>query len=474
MSGNFIALTRPGYEIEFAREFRGKVIKGVRGSGVVSVESDADGERKPWKALDPTVFIFARQFFMVFDEVEDAPPEELAVSIGRAALAWRKTLRQATGFHSLMMEAADTEEGRVLLARHQGLEEAVAERLTDFGLVPKRRSGLPRLHIFLDPSGKVLLGLSDPVLGTPWPMGAARIELPSEAPSRSARKLEEAIRVFIPAHELEGRLDAGMRAVDLGASPGGWSWLLSRRGLIVEAVDNGPLDKEVMEFGLVTHVTADGYSYRPQKPVDWLFCDIVGAAPRIARLVANWVKRVMAKEMIFNLKLGEGDRFRQLEEAKKLIFGVARTAGVRIELRLKHLYHDRDEVTGHLVIVAREKVNPAERVPAEVRGKGKSPSPGPRAAGGVEKRGKKVAESGKPVARGPKKTRVGAPKGPKGSRTEVRGGKGDARRGEKPKARPEAGRGSPGKGKTGPGTGKKAIRSAPARKGRKAKAAGRP
>ena len=42
--------------------------------------------------------------------------------------------------------------------------------------------------------------------------------------------------VMIPeerAHELK----AGMRAVDLGASPGGWLWVLAQRGIRVTAID---------------------------------------------------------------------------------------------------------------------------------------------------------------------------------------------------------------------------------------------
>ena len=71
----------------------------------------------------------------------------------------------------------------------------------------------------------------------PCPPGG-RPDLPfvEDLISRSALKLLEAIETFAI------RLAPGMRALDLGASPGGWTQLLARRGLRVDAVDPGALD----------------------------------------------------------------------------------------------------------------------------------------------------------------------------------------------------------------------------------------
>lgn len=358
---NWLAMTRPGYEPEFCREFRGQTVQARTGSGYAVVDAEAEG-RKPWRSLYPGLFTFARQIFMVVGEIE-ADPADLAGEAAAMLMRWRREERQATGFHSLFLEAPDTNEGRALLESMAGVDEELAERLDRMGLIPSQRRGLPRVNLFLVSRGKAVVGVSDPVTGTPWPMGAPKFELPAEAPSRSARKLEEAIEIFIPEGERLKRFKGGMRAVDLGASPGGWTWQLSRRGLIVEAVDNGGLDPVVFDYGLVTHIKADGYSFRPKRPVDWLTCDIVGGAQRIARLVANWVERSLMREAIFNLKLGEGDRTRQVEQAKRIITDAAKKAGVYVQMRLKHLYHDRDEVTAHLVVTGREKMKEEERGP---------------------------------------------------------------------------------------------------------------
>ena len=69
-------------------------------------------------------------------------------------------------------------------------------------------------------------------------------------PNRAYRKLWEAFVVL-------GRFpERGDVAVDLGASPGGWSWLLAELGCRVVAVDKAPLDAAVADLGQVSSVRA--------------------------------------------------------------------------------------------------------------------------------------------------------------------------------------------------------------------------
>ena len=79
----------------------------------------------------------------------------------------------------------------------------------------------------------------------------------------------------IDDRERERWLKPGMSAVDLGAAPGGWTWQLVRRSIRVTAIDNGPMDRALMDSGVVTHLREDGFRYRPKKPVDWLVCEKV-------------------------------------------------------------------------------------------------------------------------------------------------------------------------------------------------------
>jgi 23S rRNA (cytidine2498-2'-O)-methyltransferase len=170
--------------------------------------------------------------------------------------------------------------------------------------------------------------------------------MPSGAPSRSTLKLAEALAHFLGDEEVERRLGPGMSAVDLGASPGGWTWQLVRRGLFVTAVDNGSMDAALLETGQVKHRRADAFAFRPPEPVDWMVCDVVESPSRVATLAARWVAEGWCRETIFNLKLPMKKRWEEVGRAREIVD--AAFAGAPYRLALRQLYHDREEVTAWL------------------------------------------------------------------------------------------------------------------------------
>jgi 23S rRNA (cytidine2498-2'-O)-methyltransferase len=176
-------------------------------------------------------------------------------------------------------------------------------------------------------------------------MGIPRLRMPGGAPSRSTLKLAEAIVTFLGNRELE-LLRPGMRVVDLGAAPGGWTWQLARRGLRVTAIDNGPLKGSVRDDPLVTHVRADGLTYAPRRPVDWMTCDIVEQPARIAVLVARWIGEGHTRHAIFNLKLPMKKRYDEVERCSAIVGEALARSRSRHHFALRQLYHDREEVTG--------------------------------------------------------------------------------------------------------------------------------
>ena len=64
--------------------------------------------------------------------------------------------------------------------------------------------------------------------------------------------------MLLDADERSRLLQADMRAADLGAAPGGWTWVLTRHGLNVTAIDNGPLRAQLLDSGRVEHLRTDG------------------------------------------------------------------------------------------------------------------------------------------------------------------------------------------------------------------------
>jgi len=198
----------------------------------------------------------------------------------------------ATPYASLRLETADTNDGKKLSGLTRSLAARLANALTERGVLraTEDRSPAPtaNLHVLFPDGAHAYVGASVAPWASPWTMGIPRLRMPGSAPSRSTLKLAEAFVTFLGDRESDV-LRAGMRAVDLGAAPGGWTWQLAHRGVRVVAVDNGPLKGVVRDDPLVTHLREDGLWYLPKRPVDWLVCDIVERPSRIATLVARWI-----------------------------------------------------------------------------------------------------------------------------------------------------------------------------------------
>jgi len=115
---------------------------------------------------------------------------------------------------------------------------------------------------------------------------------------------------------------------------------------------------KLLESGQVKHRRDDGFHYRPPDPVDWMVCDMVESPSRIARLAARWIAEGWCRETIFNLKLPMKKRREEVERCRAVIDEALGGGGYY--LRFKHLYHDREEVTGYL---ARRAAQPLHSAP---------------------------------------------------------------------------------------------------------------
>jgi 23S rRNA (cytidine2498-2'-O)-methyltransferase len=296
-------------------------------------------DRRAWFA-DFATLVFARQQISGCVILEHGDDDTLSDRILEAARG------ASNRYSAVWFEAPDHERARIRLGKLRAHCEAIEAALRESDIVGARRG--PRLHVcFLD-KDTFAIGRSTLTTTSPWAMGIPRLRFPRGAPSRSGLKLVEALQTFIGERELPQRMRAGRVAIDLGAAPGGWSAALAQRGLRVIAVDNGPIAQAVLATQLVEHRRADAFRFRPDRPVDWMVCDVVAAPARIAALAAQWVERGWCRETIFNLKLPNRDRWQEVLRCQDVIErALSRSAG-RHMLRMKHLYHDREEVTAHL------------------------------------------------------------------------------------------------------------------------------
>lgn len=333
-----LAYCRPGFEGECAQELAahdaalggGGHARAQRGSGFVEfVTPHADALAPRWREL-----VFARQRLRVLGRAREMPVRDRIGALLPIVEA------DARRWHDVWVEAPNGDATRDLAALCRGLNAALLAALKKAARI--ERASRWRLHVCLTSGQDAFVCAADMADSAPWPGGIPRLKFPRGAPSRSTLKLEEALLVLLDEAERERWLKPGMRGVDLGASPGGWTWQLVRRSLHVTAVDNGPMDAELMASGLVDHLRADGFRYRPPRPVDWMVCDMVEQPRRVAARMGEWLAGGWCRQTIFNLKLPMKKRYDEVEAC----LAILRDAVARpLDLRAKQLYHDREEIT---------------------------------------------------------------------------------------------------------------------------------
>lgn len=345
---HLIAHCRAGFEPECRQDLE-RVARDLRAgiefdsdtpSAIVAARVERIDAARSERAAAQHEPVFARSLLSGTGRIAFTTADRITPIIGTARELGRS-------FSRVWLETPDTNGGKTLSGLCRRLQPLLERAMRDEGLLDNSRDDAPRLHVVFVAREAAYIGSSERRTGSPWPMGIPRLRMPPGAPSRSTLKLAEAFLTFLGDDESD-LVRAGMRAVDLGAAPGGWTWQLAYRGLRVIAVDNGALKGDVARDSLVTHVREDGYAYRPRRGVDWMVCDIVDKPSRIAALVARWIGEGDARRCVFNLKLPMKKRYDEVMRCAEAIEQTLSRSGVRHALRLKQLYHDREEVTGYL------------------------------------------------------------------------------------------------------------------------------
>lgn len=346
MFDQIVLLCRPGFEKECAgeiMEFAGELqfpayIQTSESSGYVRLVSSSELSCKELiTQLDFRHLIFTRQWFASNKDILSLPESNRLPDI------LMNIDRFAEDFYELELDYPDTNEGKSLSKFCKLFKPHLLNALKKNNLLSAHARW--RLHLFFTDSHNVITGISPIDNSAAEVMGISRLKMPGRAPSRSTLKLEEAIHWFLSKKQQSELIRNGMTAVDLGAAPGGWTWQLVQRDCLVTAIDNGPMDDELMKTGMVEHIRTDAFTYAPEKKVDWLVCDMAERPLHVSRLIARWFTNRQCNNAIFNLKLPMIKRLASVRECIALIEKALAQANIKYEIQAKHLYHDREEIT---------------------------------------------------------------------------------------------------------------------------------
>lgn len=348
-----ILYCRPGFEKECAQEITDKAEQlGHYGFAKIKptfgyVEFECYEEESAVyliKALPFSKLIFARQFFITGKVITIESKLDRITSI----LAQMSAKFPLCSF--LQIEVPDTNEGKERSAFCRKFKVPFRQILRKKNYLTKVESQKKATcHLFWIDDIHCFMGYSLSDNHSIFEMGIPRLKFPTDAPSRSTLKLEEAFHVFIPYEEWDKRLKGGLKAVDLGASPGGWTYQLVKHSFFVQAVDNGPMDQALMNSGQVKHFKEDGFKFLPSKKnITWLVCDMVESPVKVTELVIQWLVDGYCSEAIFNLKLPMKKRYEEVKKCIELLENKLKAQGINFKLQAKQLYHDREEVTVHV------------------------------------------------------------------------------------------------------------------------------
>jgi len=125
-------------------------------------------------------------------------------------------------------------------------------------------------------------------------------------------------------------------AIDLGSSPGGWTWVLSQQVKKVYSIDKAPLDQNVMKQNNIVYSAEDAFAASPARFEDcnWLFSDIICTPEKLLGLVTRWQEESTVKNFVCSIKFKGLCDFEILKEFRKLP-----------DSKIIHLYQNKNEVT---------------------------------------------------------------------------------------------------------------------------------
>ncbi|HKM72383.1 MAG TPA: SAM-dependent methyltransferase [Stellaceae bacterium] len=173
--------------------------------------------------------------------------------------------------------------------------------------------------------------LAAPHCTSPFPNGEIHfIEDRSGPPSRAYLKLWEALTL------IGSRPGPGETCLDLGSSPGGWSWALQRMSAHVVSVDKAPLAPEIARLPGIEHRLESVFALDPRAlgPIDWLFSDVVCYPARLLALVERWLAAGTCRRFVCTIKFqGETDH------------DTTRRFAAIPGSQLRHLFHNKHELT---------------------------------------------------------------------------------------------------------------------------------
>lgn len=165
---------------------------------------------------------------------------------------------------------------------------------------------------------------------SPFSQGEVLFQESKTPPSRAYLKLWEALT------RIDKRPQKGEFCLEVGASPGSWTWVLQSLGAFVTAVDRALLDPSIENLPNITSLKKDAFSLGPKdfQQLDWIFSDLICYPEKLLLWVQKWLDEKIDVNFVCTLKFQKESDYEIIKEFEKI-------AGSQII----HLFHNKNELT---------------------------------------------------------------------------------------------------------------------------------
>jgi len=170
--------------------------------------------------------------------------------------------------------------------------------------------------------------LAAPVCSSPFAQGGIHFQESKAPPSRAYLKLWE---TFIRIGKMP---KANETCLEIGASPGSWTWVLQQTGAKTYAVDRALLDPAIASLPNISFQKGDAFQLGPSDfpKLDWIFSDVVCYPEKLLEWIHKWPLPEI--NFVCTIKFQGSDGYAILPEFEKI-------EGSQIF----HLFHNKHELT---------------------------------------------------------------------------------------------------------------------------------
>jgi 23S rRNA (cytidine2498-2'-O)-methyltransferase len=170
--------------------------------------------------------------------------------------------------------------------------------------------------------------LYSPKCSSLFPNGEVLFQETIMPPSRAYLKLWE---VFTLLQKMPKKNE---NCLEIGASPGSWTYVLAHLGATVYCIDKAPLDDSLMKLSNVHFQKGDAFSLKPASfpPIDWFCSDIICYPEKLYEFLTNWLP--VCKNFVCTLKFQGEAHYDAISLFEKI-------PGSQIF----HLFHNKHELT---------------------------------------------------------------------------------------------------------------------------------